>query len=387
MPLDQNKPTILFLGTQMEVAGAQQVLLSQAGWFYEHGYPVRAVFLYDKQGLKDDWEAAYPFPVISLNGRKLAAPFPSNPIRLLSALIKLFGLLKNEIAVIVCFTPHSNLLGLPLAWLAGVPVRIGTHHGHIEGSSKWLQRMHGWLSNSRLCSMMVAVSAQVRDYATLQEGVHPTRLKVIENGIEPPRLDGLESKSSIRHRLDIPPDGIMLLTVGRLTVQKGHTILLDAAAKLSGKFPILRFVFAGDGPQRSSLESKAEAHGLENQVIFLGLRSDIPALLKAADIFVQPSLWEGLSLALLEALFAGLPVLATRVEGVVDVVEDGKSALLVPPGDSDALANGLAKLIGDESLRERLGRAGLERAREKYTLGKMCASYESLILGLLPDAS
>lgn len=367
----------------MEVAGAQRVLLSQARWFSAHGYPVKVVFFYDKQGLKKKWQSEFNFPIISLDAWKPGTLFVFNIIYLLKGFFHLFSLFRDQIVTVVTFTPHSNLMGLPIAWLAQVPVRIGTHHGFIEGSSPLLARVHGWLTNSRLVTLMIAVSAQVREYAIKQEKVRKQKLKVVENGIDPLLLKKMNSKQkrALRSAIGIPGRITMFLTVGRLTTQKGHTVLLDAVAKLKSSANTV-FVFAGEGPQKVQLQEQAHRLGVENEIRFLGLRNDINQLLLAADVFVQPSLWEGLSLALLEALFAGIPVLATRVEGVVDVVTDNKSALLVPANDSYALANALDALRNNPSLRRRLAKAGRRRARTHYSIDRMCKSYEALLLKL-----
>lgn len=373
----------------MEVAGAQRVLLSQANWFHVQGYPVQAVFLYDKQGLAADWRESNPFPVVSLNAWRQDW-FPLfNLLRLARGMFRLFQLLRKGPVAIVTFTPHSNLLGLPIAWLAGVSLRVGTHHGHIEGASSLAGWLHGKLTNSRICSKMVAVSAQVREYALSKERVIPSKLVVIENGIEPLKIQTLDltERNELREQVGIPPNGLMYLTVGRLTIQKGHTVLLDAITKLDGHQKNVAFVFAGEGPQKDSLKAKAIKLGVYDQVRFLGMRNDINKLLLAADVFVQPSLWEGLSLALLEALLAGLPVLATSVEGVVDVAEHEESALLVPPNDASALANAIERLSKDAQLRDRLGRAGRQRAEGNYSVGKMCQAYEALLLDLLKNVA
>lgn len=365
---------IVFVGTQMEVAGAQRMLLSQARWFQKNGYLVKAIFFYDKEKLSEIWQKENLFPVIALGHGK------PNPFGLLAALIRLFWMLRGT-NVLISFTPHSNLLGLPLAWLAGVPVRIGTHHGFIEGSSGMLAWAHGRLTNSRLCSVMVAVSAQVRDYAINREGASPTRITVIENGIEPfVEVDSLKQRrKEIRERLGVTSQTALLLTVGRLTIQKGHTILLEAISEVIKINSSVKFVFAGDGPQKQALLAKVVSLKLDDYVEFLGVWNEIPELLFAADIFIQPSLWEGLSLALLEALQAGLPVVATSVEGVVDVVQDGRHAILVPANDAIALATGIERLLVDPALRKKLSKNGQTRVKAHYSIDAMCGAYEKLI--------
>lgn len=361
----------------MELAGAQHVLLSQAAWFHRQGYSVQAAFFYDKQGLQARWSKQYSFPIHSLAGWKRGSFVVFNLARLLAALWKL-GVLLGNAQIVVSFTPHSNLLALPIALLRGVKVRIGTHHGYIEGSSRLLQRMHGWLTNSRASSVMVCVSEQVRALAIHDEGARPEKLRVIQNGIESPVESG--SRTQVREQLGLREGQALLITVGRLVQQKGHAVLLDAIAELTDQNSV--FAFVGEGFLHDELMAKVRRLGLQHRVLFLGPRNDVPGLLAAADIFVQPSIWEGLSIALLEALFAGLPVIATRVEGVVDVVEDGRSALLVASGNSSELTRAIDRLLKDKQLRNQLAMAGRQLVQSKYTLDAMCEAYEDLIIEL-----
>jgi glycosyltransferase involved in cell wall biosynthesis len=276
------------------------------------------------------------------------------------------------------------LVALPIAWLAGVPIRIGTHHGHIDGTAAFFARLHGWLTNSRFCSAMVAVSRQVYSFAIDKEKASPAKLTVIENGIEPSveRKISAQERASLRSDLSVSDSQVLFITVGRLTRQKGHADLLDAIAQLKTKQTV--FVFAGDGPLRAELEENAQRLQISERVRFLGVRDDVAQLLTAADVFVQPSLWEGLSLALLEALFAGLPVLSTKVEGTVDIVKDGDSAMLVPVGDVDALAKAIDRLAVDASLRSHLAKNGKQRVETRYSVDRMCADYLQLINKLKP---
>ena len=380
---------ILFLGSQMEVAGAQRMLLSQARWFEARGHEVRAVFFYDKQGLAERWQAEHSFPLRSLKAWRYRAFAPANYWRALGGLWRLWKELRQGVDVLVSYTPHSNVLGLPVAWLAGTPVRLPTHHGYIEGSSRLLARVHGWMVNTGLAGKLVAVSAQVREEALAREGVHAEKIEVIENGIEPLAREALtvQERKALRDELGVTEGGWLLLTVGRLTVQKGHSVLLKAIQQVAKQFPQALFAFAGDGYQRQALEAEAQELGVQEQVRFLGVREDVAALLLAADVFVQPSLWEGLSLAMLEALLAGTPVLATRVEGVVDVIESGQSGLLVEVGEAEALAEAIIGLLSDEKKRKGLGRAGKRKAEAHYSVERMCQEYEDLIFSLMPERS
>jgi glycosyltransferase involved in cell wall biosynthesis len=382
-PQTKTRFKILLLGTQMTVAGAQEVLLTQARWFHHQGYPVTAAFFYDKDGLAGDWQAAHPFPVLDLQARDPQRGPVRNFFRLFGSLYRLYRLMRREqFTVVEAFTPHSNLLGIPLAWLCGVPVRVPTHHSMIEGSSKLLWRMHGWLVNSPLSSCLVAVSGRVRRMAVEDEGARPDRVKVIQNGIETPQLavPAATAREQIRTELAIPPHGSLMLTVARFTIQKGHTYLLDAIPQVLARHPQAIFALAGEGPHKAEMQAKARELGIAHALRFLGNRADIPELLAAADVFVMPSLWEGLPMALLEAMSMELPVVVTEVEGVEDMIEPGKNGLMVPVKDVDGIAASIVRLLDDPAERARLGQAARKLLESEFTVDRMCADYERLFL-------
>ncbi|RME06219.1 MAG: glycosyltransferase family 1 protein, partial [Anaerolineae bacterium] len=364
----------------------QRVLLDQARWFHAQGYPVIAAFFYDKENLGARWRAKNPFPVVDLGAGWGSGSPVQKTFRLLRALRRLWLLLRRErVQVIETFTPHSNLLGIPIAWLARVPVRVPTHHTKIEGAPRILDRLHGWLVNSPLTSRMVAVSSRVRQMALSDEGVRPERVDVILNGVDPPAPSAspAETRARLADELGIPPDVPLLLAVGRLVEQKGFRYLLAALPAVWRDFPRAHVLIAGEGHLRGELEAQVRSLELDSQVHFPGIRGDVPDLLAAADVFVLPSLWEGLPIALLEAMGAGRPVVATRVEGVEDVLENGVNGLLVPPGDSAALAEAITRLLADADLRGVLGRRARQRVEQDFTIEKMCRAYEQLFVDLM----
>ncbi|MBM3145132.1 MAG: glycosyltransferase family 4 protein [Chloroflexi bacterium] len=373
--------SILLLGTQITVGGAQKVLLSQAQWFHARGHSVTAAFFYDKDNLRVQWASDNPFPVIDLGAWHPQRSRSLNLLLLLRGLFRLWDLLRSKkIEVIETFTPDSNILGLLIARIAGVPVRIATHHGYIEGAYSWTNKLHGWMINKGFAQRLVAVSDRVRRIAIAEEGIHPEKVVVILNGIAP--ITSNTPRAKIRHRihnaLGMKADSLLVLTVGRVTVQKGHTFLLDAIPKVLERFPNTVFAIAGEGHLRDVLKDKAAQLGVAGSTHFLGARSDIPDLLFAADVFVLPSLWEGLPLALLEAMSAGLPVVATRVEGVESMIVDGENGLLIPSEDVEMLSSALIKMIDDAEARARYGDRNRTLIEERYTIERMCERYEDL---------
>jgi glycosyltransferase involved in cell wall biosynthesis len=161
----------------------------------------------------------------------------------------------------------------------------------------------------------------------------------------------------------------MVLTVARLEEQKGLEHLVEAAALI----PDVVFVIAGEGSRRAPLEARAQALGVHDRLVFLGYRQDVPDLLACCTVFVLPSLFEGLPLAVLEAMGAGRPVVATRIGGTDEIITDGYTGLLVPPRDSVALARAIRRVLSDTDLARRLGKAGQRRALYEFSAERMAA--------------
>ncbi len=354
------------------------VLLQQARWFSEHDCAVTAAFFYDLDGVYPEWSAHSPFPLVNLAAWDKKAPF-WRKIRLLSGgIIRLFRLLKSSnFTAIETFTHHSNLIGIPAAWLMGVPRRVATHHGSLEHFPALLNRLHNWLVNSGKASTLVAVSTQLREKA-IREGIRPERITVIPNGIAlPPRQP--EAAAAVRRELGLEENQPLVLAVGRLVTPKGHTFLIQAAAELQTAQPAVRVAIAGEGYLRPALEDEIHRRALQNTVSLLGNRGDVPALLQACDVFVLSSRNEGMPIALLEAMAAGAAVVSTRVEGVEDLICDGENGLLVPVEDPAGLAAAILRLLHDPALRSRLGAAARKTIQESYSLDLSCRQYMALL--------
>lgn len=374
---------LLFLGSQMTTGGAQRVLFSQALWFHEHGWPVTVAFLYDKDGLHADWQRRYPFPVLSLEARRAGSGKLANGLRLPGAILRLYRLLRRErFDAIQTFTHHASLIGIPAAWLAGVPVRLASHHGHIRDFPRSLERLHTWMINARLATRLVAVSEATRRDA-LAEGIRPGRILTIPNGVDPAPADPT-ARAAVRAELGLPEDTPLVLTAGRLEAEKGHADLLEAIPAVLAACPRAVFLLAGGGSQRGALEEQAARLNVTGSVRFLGVRGDISRLLRAADVFVQPSRSEGLPMAILEAMSAGMSIVATRAGGVGELVVHGETGLLSEPNDPAGLAQSVVNLLNDSGLRMRLAESAGRKVEAGYTRETMCVQYRDTILEFLP---
>jgi glycosyltransferase involved in cell wall biosynthesis len=383
MTMDKKNISILLIGTQMATGGAQKVLLDQAGWFHAQGYQVTAVFFYDRENLYERWQSNAAFPIINLEAFRKGAGILTNAFSLLGGLFRLWKLIHHEKPQVVeMFTHDTNMLVLPLAWLARVPVRIPTHHGMIDGFPRWRERIHTWMVN-HLSHGIVAVSDLTMKKA-LEEGIQKNKISVIPNGIVPITLNEAD-RSEVRKQMGAGENDIVLLSVGRLVYQKAHEYLVSALPAVLKELPNIKVGICGDGLLRADLEKQIESLGLEKEIKLFGMQANVTKYLAAADVFVLPSRWEGLPIALLEAMSAGLPVIATRVEGVDEVVEEGVHGVLVQPESTEELVKAILQLSKDTAQRQRMGNAARLRVLNSFTVDRMCEKYLELFLNSLGE--
>lgn len=357
----------------MAIGGAQRLLLDQAEWFQIHGHRVVAAFFYDRDGLQQSWQNKSSYRFYNLEAFKPGAGSEQNMVNFLKGLRRLWRLLRKEhFDVVESFTLHSNIPGMILAWAAGVPVRIATHHGKVENVSPWLEKIH-LLVIKMAASVIIAVSSEVSDHLN-HSGIDPRRIILIPNGIKL-SIPSQKEKDNLRKELSLRKDQLVLISVGRLVYQKAHNVLVNAMKLIAVQKPGIVLYIAGEGPLRGELEQQIGDLGLSNQIYLLGNRNDVPVLLSISDIYVLPSRWEGLSMALLEAMGMGLPIAATQVEGVTEVLKQNIQWLLVPAEDAGALADALLRLINDAPLRIEMGSQARRRIEESYTTDIMCEKY------------
>lgn len=258
--------------------------------------------------------------------------------------------------------------GARAAQRAGVPAVVQTQHfPWLLGSHK--HRRPFFHAIEAVDQLLTVSQAQRRTYEKI--GVPAERLTTVLNGIRPRRPG--PGRTAARQALGLAPEQLVVMSVGRLNVMKGHRYLVEAVPELAGRFPDLAVVVLGTGHLDEALRRQAEDLGVSDRVHLLGHRPEARMLLDAADVFALPSRHEGLPLALLEAMDAGLPVVATRIIGSDEVVVDGETGLLVRPRDPAALATALGRLLADPAARQRYGRAGRQRYLEQFTSARMAA--------------
>lgn len=287
--------------------------------------------------------------------------------------------LANQLKALKVDVVHSHefvmaVYGAAAANRIEVP-HIITMHGN-QGMTDRFRRRAALRWAFRRSQATIAVSNDTRKHLESSLGLRPGIVEVIPNGI-PERVGNREA---LRAALSIRADEVLLLSVGSLTPRKAHTVLIEALAQLDARGEALpwRLAIVGEGPERTAIEEKIKEAGFEQRVHMLGKRTDVHDLQAAADIFVLPSLWEGLPLAILEGMFGGNPIIASNISGIPEAVEHGKHGLLTPPGDAAALADAIGTLVRDPIARSRMADAAQQSARSRFTIDAMASAYARL---------
>jgi len=258
------------------------------------------------------------------------------------------------------------------SWLAGVP-HVITMHGSRYYAGR-LQRRAALRAAMAHAHQVVAVSHQLADRLSADLLVRRSRIAMVSNGVR----HEVASRTTVRNELGLGLDDRLLVAIGNLYPVKGHQVLIDALAMIAGRHPAVHLAIAGRGELADELTARARDLHLAERVHFLGLRSDVAAILAAADVFVQPSLSEGLPLALLEAMFAGRAIVASDVGEVGAALAHGDAGVLVPPGDVSALASALDAVLTNPLRARELGDRARRRADAEYDVSHMVGRYAAI---------
>jgi glycosyltransferase involved in cell wall biosynthesis len=291
---------------------------------------------------------------------------------------------RDRVQIVHAYNYYGNAMAVPVARAAGVPVVIASIRDrgvYLTPNQKRVQRYV-----CRLADCVLVNADSVRDWL-VEEGYDAARIRVIRNGIdlscfsERTSVDGQPS-TGIRRELGLDPASPLLAVVARLNPSKGLEYLLEAAVQIGARHPDARCLIVGDGDPtgtyRATLEDRVRALGLTGRVLFAGERSDVPAILREVTISVLPSLSEAMPNGVLESMAAGVPVVATRVGGISEAIDDGTTGLLVPPADSAALAEAIGRMLDAPGWADQLGRAGRQAVAERFSVERMVRSTEEL---------
>jgi sugar transferase (PEP-CTERM/EpsH1 system associated) len=273
-----------------------------------------------------------------------------------------------------------NLSALEYAFTAttaGVPVRIHAEHGREASDPHGLNPKHNFLRRCLVpfVDRFIPVSEDLDRWLDEVVRVPRARIQFIRNGVD---TDKFAPGGAAAADSPWAPDDVVVGTVARIQDVKNHAMLVDAFARLHPRFPRLKLTIVGDGDLLPALREQVAGLGLQDAVWLPGARADIGALLHTFSVFALPSLAEGTPVSMLEAMSCGLPVVASRVGGIPEAVDDGVQGLLVPVGDVEALAAALGRYAGDAELRAAHGRLGRARVEERYSMRAMLTAYGSL---------
>lgn len=356
---------LLHVVTTLDVGGAEMHLLAQTRGQVQRGHRVRVAYLKGQGSLAADFQAVGAEEVLAVG---------SGP----AALGRLFPHLRWA-EIVHTHLLKADVLGAVAATLAGRRGCLisGKHNDEQVLKRPLVSFVHGLVG--RLPRVTVVLSDHVGRFVEEHGRVPRRRQERIYYGLDPAPFHGAleagpEARGAARAELGIGPEEVVFTCVARFAPQKAHDVLLRAFAKARERRSDLRLLLLGDDPfgdGRRRAEALAREIGVHGPVIFAGIRRDVPRLLAASDCFVMASLWEGLGLVFLEAMACELPVLATQVSAVPEVVIDGETGLLVPPADVDSLAEGLLALAADPERRRRLGQAGRARVEQHFGIDRM----------------
>jgi glycosyltransferase involved in cell wall biosynthesis len=367
---------VTLLASTLVIGGAEQVLLDLLSHIDRRRFHVDLIFLRAPGPLGLEMaELGFAVRQDVLRARL----DPLAPFRLAS-------LLRARKTDVLFFINHMNALvyGVPAARMARVKAVVNWHH---ETNRRY--RLHGatMLARSlfhRGVDRIVAVAQGHKDYITNAEMVPPHKISVIYNGVDIDSARSAVSPREAKLRLDLPQTARTVSILAGLRPDKGHEVFLEAARMVRREVVDAFFLVIGDGPLRPALESMSREFGLEDAVRFLGFRRDVPDMLAATDIIALSSHpWqETLSVAMLEAMAAGIPAVVTDVGFLREIVQDGRNGYLVPPGDPAALAARIVTMMRDQGLRRRMGDAAARTIQERCGVQTMTDAFEALFCAL-----
>ena len=371
--------------TKLELGGAQEVAMRVVSNLDRRRF--RPVLIAGDGGLLTGEAAALEGVEVRLIPSLIREIRPLQDVRALWELVATFRRLRPKI--VHTHSSKAGILGRLAAWLAGVPCILHTIHGYgvTPAQPFWLQRgviALEWVVG-RVTTHWIAVSQADRRQGIEWGLFTASKVSVVRPGIDPAAFAGridVTERDRLRAMLGVGPDQLLVGTVSCLKPQKAPEDFIRVAALVCQRVPAAKCVLVGDGAMRPQIEAMLEAEGLRERVTLLGWRRDVASLLKAFDVFVLTSRWEGLPCAILEARASRIPIVATRVGGAAEAIVEGIQGTLCPAGDVRAMAGRVCQILGDERLRADL-RNGPQELPEEFTIQETVKQYQSLYTYLL----
>jgi len=348
------------------IAGAERHLLTLLPGLQTRGVDNDLILLVEPERVLDDYVQLMEAEGISVERRIIRRHFDLALVPWLSGRLR-----QRKPDILHTHLIHADLYGTLAARTAGVRVVTSRHNDDPFRAKAPFRQMLQFLWH--LTSAGIAISSAVANFSIETEGAPADKLHVVHYGIahRQGEVDKKAARAALRHELQLAPDALLIGIVSRLIAQKGIDDGLRAFKRVAADFPDAHLVIAGDGALRGALELEAERLQLADRVHFLGWRSDAVHVIAALDIFLMPSLWEGFGLTLLEAMSMAVPVVATNVSAIPEIVAQQETGLLVPPRDVMSLANSLELLLGDAALRQHMGMLGEDRLETYFSADRM----------------
>jgi len=361
------KIKIVHLNNTSSIGGAEQVILDLASYINPDRFKSYV-------GVFREGELTREIRRRDIKSLKLKESTQVYDYKFLKSLMQVIK--QNRIDIIHSHTWGTDFYAYWVSRILKIPL-ITTVHNRYYIFQKWSRRFSYKFFISHI-EKIVAVSKDIKDLLIKNLKLPTQKIKLIYNGIDIHKFEDKKGMEKIRDDLKISKDDIILGNVGNLREVKDHYTLILSFSKIIPNFPRVKLLIIGEGELKSNLLMLCSELGLEQKVIFLGHREDVPSFLNLIDIFVLSSRMEGCSISILEAMASGKPVVATRVGGNPELILDQENGFLVPPAEPEKLAEKISILLKDEELRKNMGEKGKKKAKDKFSLERMIKDYEEL---------
>lgn len=358
------RPNLLFINSITIYGGGEVWMITAMKEFIKRGYGVTLVCKKNAAIIYHSIEAGIETIPINISG-------DLNPL----TIFKLYDIFrKKQLNVVIANTGKDlRLSGLAALFMKNIKVIARQGIDYPFKNNFRYKIAYNQLADIIVANSEATKSTMLKSAPWLKE----ERVKVIYNGINPELYKPVHTKD-LRNEFGFEKDNFVIGFVGRLSIQKGILYALEGFNIVNKKHNNVRLLICGDGELKSDVEKFISENQLEQKVHLAGFRKDIPDVMKTIDVLLTPSLWEGFGIVLIEAMASGKPCVATKTSSIPEIVEDSVNGFLVPPEDSQSIAESLIKLISNPQLVRQMGQAGIQTINEKFTIDKMIKEYEKL---------